>query len=84
MYNIDNEKLIEINEAMCFNFRESYPKILKTDPDIVKNLFNLNSNKVQIDHYDQNTSFFDQTDFHYKAYHYQRKNRYWKCNVKEI
>ena len=84
VYNIDNEKLIEINEAMCFNFRESYPKILKTDPDIVKNLFNLNSNKVQIDHYDQNTSFFDQTDFHYKAYHYQRKNRYWQCNVKEI
>lgn len=84
VYNIDNEKLMEINEAMCFNFRESYPKILKTDPDIIKNVFNLNSNKVQIDHYDQKTSVFDQSDFHYKAYHYQRKNRYWKCNIKEI
>jgi len=84
VYDIDNSDLLKINELLCFDYRKNYPIEITIDKDIIKSIFGLNTDSIRLDHWDKNTFFKNETDFHYKAYHFQRKNRYWKCNVKEL
>jgi hypothetical protein len=43
----------------------------------------LEENLLHLDHYDSMVNFDEQT-FYHTAYHYQRKNRYWKCHFSEF
>ena len=80
VYNIDNQKLIDLNSDMVFDYRKSYPYSLSIDKDTSEHCLGIDSTEVVVDHYDKNN--IDNDDlFVKKAYHWQRKNRYWKCSL---
>lgn len=80
VYNIDSQKLIDLNSDMVFDYRKSYPYLLSIDKDTSKHCLGIDSTEVVIDHYDKN-NIDDDDLFVKKAYHWQRKNRYWKCSL---
>ena len=83
VYNIDNQKLIDLNSDMVFDYRKSYPYSLSIDKDTSEHCLGIDSTEVVVDHYDKNN--IDNDDlFVKKAYHWQRKNRYWKCSLPKI
>jgi putative methyltransferase len=81
VYDLDLKKVVEFNFDMCHDYRREYPWIKKYGEDVVKNCTGLDSDWVKIEHWDD--SIKEDLDFYHTAYHYQRKNRYWKCSVEE-
>ena len=79
VYGIGHETLINLNNDMVFDYRRSYPYSISIDEDVAKHCLDIDFTQLVIDHYDKNTEFDDDL-FVKKAYHWQRKNRYWKCN----
>jgi len=83
VYNINNEQLIEINDLMCIDYNKTYPVIYQTkNNSVIKDLFDLHTDYVEISHED--LSDHTEEEFFRKAYHYQRKNQYWKCSIKSL
>jgi hypothetical protein len=80
VYGIDNSMLNELNSYMVFDYRKPYPFTVSTDVDVTKHCLGLESTELVIDHYDKN-NIDDDDLFVKKAYHWQRKNRYWKCSL---
>lgn len=74
------KQLITFSENACFDFRKTYPIKQKFDQTLVKDLCDLDTDVVIFDHYDMDTKF-TMEEFCRKAYHWQRKNQYWKCNT---
>jgi hypothetical protein len=83
VFNLDLENVIQLNMDMCFDYRTSYPMTKKYSKDTLKYCLNLEENLLHLDHYDSMVNFDEQT-FYHTAYHYQRKNRYWKCHFSEF
>ena len=83
VFNMDLEDVIQLNMDMCFDYRTSYPMTKKYSKDTLKYCLNLEENLLHLNHYDSMTNFDEKTFFH-TAYHYQRKNRYWKCHFSEF
>jgi radical SAM superfamily enzyme YgiQ (UPF0313 family) len=80
-YNLDNNTLVDINFLMCVNWPDEYPKVYQCkDPETLNELFGISTPLVEIDHYYK--SFDNEEEFLRTAYHYQRKNQYWKCSIK--
>jgi putative methyltransferase len=81
-YGIVYDELIDLNSSMCFNWQNNYP-IKKTFPkNLIKTCLGLDAELLKFDHWDQDVVSHDQ--FCKVAYHYQRKNRYWKCQVTAV
>lgn len=80
--NFDNIDLniVEFNKNMCVNWSDSYPKKINLSLEISKTLFNTNTTSAVLTHWD--TSIKSDKEFIHTAYHYQRKNRYWRCDIK--
>jgi radical SAM superfamily enzyme YgiQ (UPF0313 family) len=78
-YNVDNTDLIELNADMCFDWRKEYP-INKQLPEELTSLC-FGTDIKNFDIYHDDVSLTNDTDFIKKVYHYQRKNRYWKCSI---
>jgi len=78
-YNITDNDLIDLNFDMCFDWRQRYPIKKRISKELSRFCFNTECNKIQIYHEDQ--SLTNDLDFIKKVYHYQRKNRYWKCSI---
>jgi hypothetical protein len=74
----DSEAVVNLNLAMCRRRDLSYPYTVNTSPTVASKMLGLNKEIITIDHYDK-----DDTDdlWFNKAYHWQRKNRYWKCKA---
>jgi len=82
-YNINNKQLIEINDLMCIDYNKTYPLVYQTkNNSVIKDLFDLHTECVEISHED--LSEHTEEEFFRKAYHYQRKNQYWKCSIKSL
>ena len=84
VYNIDNGELLDLNELRCYDYRKTYPIKYTGSADIISDIFDINSNSIQFDHFNKTNVFLTPTEFYYTAYHYQRKRRYWQCIVQEI
>ena len=82
-YKINNPCLLDINEHLCFDYRKEYPLEYCGNQKTIASVFNLDTSNIIFDHFDSNCFFETAEEFHYKAYHYQRKNRYWKCKVQK-
>lgn len=80
VYGIMDAGLIEINMDMCVDWTKQYPYQKTYSVDVLEKLFGITHNLVQIDHWDRECQ--DDAFFIKKAYHWQRKNRYWKCSIK--
>jgi len=77
------EDLIKLNLDMCFDFRISYPLTKKYSKDTLKYSLDIEGNLLHLNHYDSEVKF-DENKFYHTAYHYQRKNRYWRCQFSEL
>ena len=77
--NLDASDAIDLNIDMCHTNDRTYPITKKYNSDTVKHCLELNTDTITLDHYDKE-EMTDRQFFHV-AYHYQRKNRYWRCKV---
>lgn len=78
-YNVKDDDLIELNADMCFDWRTQYPINKKLSEELTSLCFGTDVKEFDIYHEDK--SLTSDTDFVKKVYHYQRKNRYWKCSI---
>lgn len=74
------EEVVTLNMDMCFDYRKKYPYVRNFSTDVLKYCFNIDKNMVNLNHYDKDVIFED-IEFYKTSYHYQRKNRYWRCEV---
>lgn len=81
-YNVDRRDLFILNSAMCADWKAQYPIELNLDPAVAQCCLNLTADKVKISHWDR--GIVSDTEFVKVAYHYQRRSRYWICNVEQI
>ena len=72
--------VIDLNMDMCYSNKKKYPIEKFYQPDTLEHTLNIYKNNITIDHYDK--SKMTDKEFYHKAYHYQRKNRYWRCEAK--
>lgn len=79
-WGIANSDLIRLNSDLCFDWRKSYPITKSYDSDVLRRAININANQITLDHWDRH-GVVDDRHFVHKAYHWQRKNRYWRCSV---
>lgn len=80
-FDIVNPELIDLNASLCYDWQLEYPYTKTYNTELVRTCLNLSSNTVRFDHWDKSIS--DDTKFCHTAYHYQRKNRYWRCSVSD-
>jgi putative methyltransferase len=70
--------IVNFNLDMCIDYNTTYPIINQYELDTIINTVGGIETNLEISHWDiENLS---EIEFYHKAYHYQRKNRYWKCN----
>ena len=78
-YKLENaEQVVELNLAMTRDRDTAYPYTYNVDENIAKHMLGINSSTIVINHQDDTTP----DDMWYqKAYHWDRKSRYWRCNA---
>ena len=81
-YDITNPALVDINLDLCHDWQRTYPVTRSVPPDLARDVFGLDCDRVAFDHWDR--SITCDRDFVRVAYHYQRKNRYWRCKVMPV
>lgn len=79
-YEITDTELLSWNKDLCYDFRKSYPVTKTVTDHYLKQILGVSDDQVILDHWE--TEELTESDFHKVAYHYQRKNRYWKCLVR--
>lgn len=72
------ESLADFNAAMCVDNKVEYPINLSVGQEVI-DAFRVGPN-LQITHWDSEIPK-DNEMFTKVAYHYQRKNRYWRCSI---
>jgi hypothetical protein len=82
-WGIDIPDLIKLNSDLCFDWRKTYPVQKSYSSEVIKNSLNIDGITLTLDHWDKNNTT-DDRHFVHKAYHWQRKNRYWRCSVSNV
>lgn len=78
-YDLDDySEIVSLNLAMCKQHQERYPKIIKTKNHIAKDMLGTDTNRLIISHHD--TDKLSKESFFHKAYHWNRKLKYWVCH----
>lgn len=77
--NLSLDDVVNFNLDMCKDNSTEYPLQKEYLLDTVENCTGIKKTKVTLDHYDKDT--LTDKEFYHVAYHYQRKNRYWKCQI---
>ncbi len=80
-FDIENKLLLDLNHHLCYNNRKTYPYSIDTDADIANCVLGIDSNRIKLDHWDNSPK--TEAEFHRIAYHFQRKNAYWRCSTQE-
>ena len=79
-YNIDNaEEVVSLNLAMTRDKTQTYPFVKTTNAQVAQDMLGINSDTLLIDHYDKEQ--IDPLLWYQKAYHWDRKSRYWRCTA---
>lgn len=76
------KEIIEFNDCVFFDYKKKYPFEKHFSKQLVNTLFSNDENKFIFDHYDAN-NIFDLNEYCLKAFHWQRKNKYWHCSIKK-
>jgi hypothetical protein len=80
-FDLDHPDLMDFNSTLCFDWRQKYPQQKYYDRELIKCLLNIDADSLIFDHWDR-TGISDDQHFVHKAYHWQRKNKYWCCSVR--
>jgi len=78
-YDVDLSDVVEFGSLMCKSNNQTYPIRYELSQDIAKHCLKSNAGSIEIDHWDK--SKMSERQFYHVAYHWQRKNRYWKCDI---
>ena len=73
------QEIIDLNLLACKDKNTVYPVIAECSQDLAKKMFGINSTWLQFDHTDQ--TVMQELRFFRKAYHHNRKLKYWQCQV---
>jgi putative methyltransferase len=78
------DEVVELNLAMCCDYNKAYPVTVKTNPQVAQRMFGIDSDHLEI--YREGLPFNEKTEreFMHLAYHYQRKNRFWRNRVRSV
>lgn len=79
VFDVENKMLLELNHHLCVDLRRMYPYSIDTDVEVAQCVLGIDADRINIDHWDKTQK--TQAEFHRTAYHYQRKNAYWKCST---
>lgn len=82
VYGIDMTDFIKFNMDLCVDWRSRYPLFRHYQNSRVLEYLGINNGNVIIDHWDQQSH--NESSFVHTAYHYKRKNRYWRCSVTPV
>ena len=78
-YKIDVSDVVEFNLHMCKDLNTKYPYNIKITKDTSTHCLDSDSTDLEVDHWDKEE--LDERRFYHVAYHWQRKNHYWKCTT---
>lgn len=79
-YNLDDvSQIVDLNLKMCVNFNTNYPLKVDAKSSIVKDMLGIDANTIYIDHSDKEKT--SKKTFFHKAYHWNRKLKYWHCTI---
>jgi hypothetical protein len=76
---IQHPELLLLNMMLCHDWRRQYPISLNLHTDVADLTLSVMSRDLILDHWDH--SITSDVEFMHVAYHYQRKNRYWRCQI---
>jgi putative methyltransferase len=71
--------VVDFNLDMCVDYNTTYPITNEYDLDTIVNTITDNKTNLEISHWDDED--LSEIEFYHKAYHYQRKTRYWKNDI---
>jgi len=74
---LDAESIVALNLAMCRDINTSYPYVMDVDNKVAQDMLGINSNRILINHFDKKQP--DPILWYNKAYHWDRKSKYWQC-----
>ena len=77
VYGLECAELVDLNMNLCVDWQQQYPMKQQYSDELIKTVLGLPNGDIVINHWDQSITSDDQ--FIKVAYHYQRKNRYWRC-----
>ena len=72
-------EVIDFNLTMCHSNDRKYPLTKTFSKDVIDNTLGIDDTTIVLDHWDKEK--YTDKQFYHQAYHYQRKNRYWRCKV---
>ena len=85
-FNIDvniADELCRLNQELHYDHTKTYPYVLKFDPIILKDCLNIDAERITISHWDSDKKYNSLFDAVQALFHFQRKNRYWKCRAEK-
>ena len=74
----DLSDVVRLNLDMCRDYTNIYPIEKTYKKDTLQNTLGIESETITLDHWDKEE--LKPLEFYHRAYHYQRKNRYWRCS----
>lgn len=78
---IDAYNAVMMNMLACRIKDKSYPQTYRVDRNICRDMFDLDTDSIVVDHTDKSQS--DPYLWYNKAYHWNRKSKYWACSVSD-
>jgi putative methyltransferase len=72
--------VVKLNLSMCRMKNKTYPMIVVTKSQVALGMLGINSSTIKIDHHDTNAP--DKLWYN-KAYHWDRKSKYWCCTASD-
>lgn len=78
-YGVDASDVVDFGLKMCKDPSEQYPIEQYLDDDVATYCLQSKSGVYRIDHWDSEP--LPERKFYHVAYHWQRKNRYWRCTA---
>ena len=79
VFNIKISNVVKFNMDMCFDNTTNYPIRRTYTEDTLTHCIGVNKKTITISH--RSNERLDDDEFYHITYHYQRKNRYWKCDI---
>ena len=79
IYDKELTDVLDFNIDVCKDYKETYPITKTYKKDTLKYTVDLDGTDVVLSHWDSEN--LKPKDFYHRAYHHQRKNRYWKLKV---
>ena len=82
-YELENaEDVVDLNLSMTRDKNTEYPYVKSVNKHVSQEMLGINSDKLLIDHFDKES--VDDYWWYHKAYHWDRKSRYWRCQAEPV